>query len=331
MFSSACASGGGAPAALDEWSPASGRRQTRPEDKDGMRTLREMLAGGLLNAAPHEARQYRACVAIDIGSSYSGYAYVIVSRGRSSQCSLGDDGVSGLRECGYINTTQSSCSTIPATPPSPLSSSPTPTPSPTPICSRSPDAHEVHAVRMMTKPLDSRYPRKLKTATALLLNAEGELVYFGFRARDAYEELRKRHEEGAYSFFENLKLALDTARDVNANTPVAAANGRERPIGHLMKLTIDCLRALAVKELKQQEGLDNLQPAHIRWVLTVPAIWSTAAKRVMRQAAYAAGLSSTDADAGAEDEQQLLVVHEPDACALAVRPLLMRAALEPDF
>ena len=177
----------------------------------------------------------------------------------------------------------------------------------------------------MNKPLDSRYPRQLKTATALLLNADGELVYFGFRAYDAYEELHKRHEEGAYSFFENFKLALYTARDVNANTPVAATNGREWPIGHLIKLAIDSLRKEAVKELKQQEGHDDLQHADIRWVLTVPAIWSTTAKRVMRQAAYHAGLSS------AKDEQQLLVVHEPEACALAVRPLLMRAALEPDF
>ena len=46
-------------------------------------------------------------------------------------------------------------------------------------------------------------------------------------AYDAYEELRQQHEKGAYSFFEDFKLALYTARDVNENTPVAAANGRE--------------------------------------------------------------------------------------------------------
>ena len=273
-----------------------------------------MLARDLLNAAPHEKYRSRACVAIDIGSRYSGFAYAIVERRRR-----GDEEESGLR-CWYGNKSTGSSSTLPSTPTAPP---------PTPIGSRSPDAHEVHAVCMMMKPLDSRYPRQLKTATALLLDADGQLVNFGFMAYDAYEELRQQHEEGAYSFFEDFKLALYTARDVNENTLVAAENGRDWPIGHLMKLAIDSMRALAVMELQQHEGLDDLQQAEIRWALTVPAIWSTAAKRVMRQAAYAAGLSSTDA--GAEDEQKLLVVHEPEACALAVRPLLLRAALEPDF
>ena len=109
-----------------------------------MRTVREMLARDILNAAPPEKYQSRACVAIDIGSRYSGFAYAIVERRRR-----GDEEESGLR-CWYGNKSPGSSSTLPSTP--------TAAP-PTPIGSRSPDAHEVHAVCMMMKPLDSRYPR----------------------------------------------------------------------------------------------------------------------------------------------------------------------------
>lgn len=57
----------------------------------------------------------------------------------------------------------------------------------------------------------------------------------------------------------------------------------------------------------------------VRWVITVPAIWRSAAKQVMREAAYAAGMASPTLP------QQLLISLEPEAASLFCRQLKVSA------
>ena len=53
----------------------------------------------------------------------------------------------------------------------------------------------------------------------------------------------------------------------------------------------------------------------VRWVITVPAIWRSAAKQLMREAAYRAGMASPTLP------QQLLISLEPEAASLFCRQL----------
>ncbi len=53
----------------------------------------------------------------------------------------------------------------------------------------------------------------------------------------------------------------------------------------------------------------------IRWVITVPAIWRSSAKQLMREAAYEAGLGSDRLP------QQVMISLEPEAASLFCRQL----------
>lgn len=59
----------------------------------------------------------------------------------------------------------------------------------------------------------------------------------------------------------------------------------------------------------------------VRWVITVPAIWRSSAKQLMRQAAYEAGLGSD------RIPQQILIALEPEAASLFCRQLKVKYAM----
>ena len=56
----------------------------------------------------------------------------------------------------------------------------------------------------------------------------------------------------------------------------------------ILKETLKFIASKALEKLKEQVG--KVVPAKIRWVLTVPALWSEEHKVFMRKAAVEAGL-----------------------------------------
>lgn len=65
------------------------------------------------------------------------------------------------------------------------------------------------------------------------------------------------------------------------HTNARAVDGREMP---LMPIISQTLRYIAEKALeKLQEQVGKVVPAKIRWVLTVPALWSEEHKLFMRK------------------------------------------------
>ena len=68
------------------------------------------------------------------------------------------------------------------------------------------------------------------------------------------------------------------ARDVK----LKAANGKELPAVKVITITLEHLKSLIVKEINEQVPHPNRR---IQWIVTVPAIWSEAAKQMMREAA----------------------------------------------
>lgn len=70
------------------------------------------------------------------------------------------------------------------------------------------------------------------------------------------------------------------------HTNARAVDGREMP---LMTIISQTLRYIAEKALyKLQEQVGKVIPAKIRWVLTVPALWSEEHKLFMKKAAVEA-------------------------------------------
>ncbi len=113
-------------------------------------------------------------------------------------------------------------------------------------------------------------------------------------------------DEETGMLFQTYKLHLlhmhETARSVD---------GREM---NLMIVITESLRFIAEKAMeKLQEQVGKVVKAKIRWVLTVPALWSDAHKQFMRKAAIEAGIIEDYNSPG------LLLCLEPEGASIQCR------------
>lgn len=147
------------------------------------------------------------------------------------------------------------------------------------------------------------YPKNL---SAVLTDATGEVLEWGFEAERRWAELVARKETAGHGYAYAFKMALN--RD-GSGTDMPTAHGdldlADRTV--LKRLVAGVLRRvrdLAVKEITDAGYLERA----IRWCVTIPAIWSDADKQFMREAAADAGLP--------DDSDRLLLAIEPEAAAL---------------
>lgn len=79
----------------------------------------------------------------------------------------------------------------------------------------------------------------------------------------------------------------------------------------VIKHTLQFISQQALQKLKEQIG--KLVPSKIRWVLTVPALWSEEHKLFMRKAAVAAGIVDS------VNSPNLLLCLEPEGASIQCR------------
>ena len=88
-------------------------------------------------------------------------------------------------------------------------------------------------------------------------------------------------------------------------------DGREMPLMQVISQTLRYIADKALQKLKEQVG--KVVPAKIRWVLTVPALWSEEHKLFMRKAAVEAGIiDNTNAS-------NMLLCLEPEGASIQCR------------
>ncbi|XP_042887588.1 uncharacterized protein LOC122263281 isoform X2 [Penaeus japonicus] len=160
-----------------------------------------------------------------------------------------------------------------------------------------------------------------KTPTIVLLTPEGRFHSLGFTARDTYHDLDPK-EAKRWLYFDRFKMSLHADLTLSRDTMLEAANGRKVPALQIFGHALRYFRDHALRELSDQAGVTVLEE-DVRWVITVPAIWSHPAKQFMRTAAYQAGMGSS------ARPEQLLIALEPEAAAIYCRRL-RRHQLLPD-
>lgn len=69
-------------------------------------------------------------------------------------------------------------------------------------------------------------------------------------------------------------------------TKIKAANGESLKAKTVFAHSIRFLKDEAVEIIRRETGDEGYKVEDIRWVLTVPAIWTPKAKQFMREAAY---------------------------------------------
>jgi len=152
-----------------------------------------------------------------------------------------------------------------------------------------------------------------KTATELLISRgpEYKLREFGFSARRRMSEL-SQEEASCYLFISGFKMNLDPSKA--RSLMVKASNCDDcLPLLRVISLSLEFVMKNALEQFKKQGS--NVSAERVLWVITVPAIWDTAAKQMMAEAAAQAGLG----------KDNVLIALEPEAASL----ICMRASSLP--
>lgn len=144
-----------------------------------------------------------------------------------------------------------------------------------------------------------------KTKTDVLLDENQKLVCFG---EPAYYEYVDRCDPSML-YFERFKMCLYGDIGGRKKPRITAANGTSVDATTVLSQALMFVKLKAIARLEHAGLL--VDPIDIRWVLTVPAIWTPAAKSVMKEAARQAGMCSRP--------DQLVFALEPEAASLMIR------------
>jgi molecular chaperone DnaK (HSP70) len=153
---------------------------------------------------------------------------------------------------------------------------------------------------------------EMKTASSILLEANGDFKSFGFKAEEDYIN----EADMSLQLFKWFKMDL---RFVEAGQSVddiyaKASNGQETT--KLIDVIVKSLEFIMRDAMDRINGtltkLTQLTPHAIVWVLTVPAIWTDFGKHFMREAAFRAGLVDSQLS------DKLILCLEPEAAAVQV-------------
>ncbi|XP_007478998.1 heat shock 70 kDa protein 12A isoform X2 [Monodelphis domestica] len=159
-----------------------------------------------------------------------------------------------------------------------------------------------------------------KTPTTILLTPERKFHSFGYAARDFYHDL-DQNEAKHWLYLEKFKMKLHTTSNLTMETDLTAANGKKIKALEIFAYALQYFKEQALKELSDQSG-SEFENSDVRWVITVPAIWKQPAKQFMRQAAYKAGMATS------ENPEQLIIALEPEAASIYCRKLRLHQMID---
>ncbi|XP_062849355.1 heat shock 70 kDa protein 12B [Trichomycterus rosablanca] len=159
-----------------------------------------------------------------------------------------------------------------------------------------------------------------KSPTCLLLTPEMRFHSFGFAARDSYHDLDPE-EARRWLYFDKFKMKIHSNSDLTVVTELESVSGQRVRAIEVFAHALRFFRQHALKEVRDQCS-SVLEGDEVRWVITVPAVWRQPAKQFMREAAYLAGLVSTDSP------EQLLIALEPEAASIYCRKLHLHQVID---
>ncbi len=149
-----------------------------------------------------------------------------------------------------------------------------------------------------------------KTATAILLRRSCQdtygwrMVAFGDDAEQEYLQARSEDDSAGadLALFKNFKMELfQGGRNGRQHSSVddvwafSIDNNTRLRLIDIVSLALEHIKNVIIDRFNKAHRLD-LSASDVRWVLTVPAIWSYFGKMFMRTAAYRAGLISWEND-----------------------------------
>ncbi|CAG2233352.1 unnamed protein product [Mytilus edulis] len=148
----------------------------------------------------------------------------------------------------------------------------------------------------------------LKTPTCILFDSDENFVAFGKDAEDIYTELANENNHKGWHYFRRFKMDLYKTgpQEMPRDLKIKDDQGRQMSAMKVFAESIKFLKNHMMGEWAKRDLQTAFKPDEIQWVLTVPAIWSDAAKQFMRESAIKGGIRNT----------QLILALEPEAASI---------------
>ncbi|XP_048767270.2 heat shock 70 kDa protein 12A-like [Ostrea edulis] len=150
-----------------------------------------------------------------------------------------------------------------------------------------------------------------KAPTCLLLKSDESFDSFGYEAEDKFADIVADNLQGDYFYFTRFKMDLYRKKMVTRGMEIQDINDKVLPALRVFSLSIEYLKTHLLRTLKDR--LLTITMSDVKFILTVPAISTDAAKQFMREAAIEAGI----------DSGQLFLALEPEAASLYCRTFPM--------
>jgi len=150
-----------------------------------------------------------------------------------------------------------------------------------------------------------------KVPTAILFDNKENFISFGHEAEDDYTGYADSNEEKDYLFFYRFKMSLYKGTEVSRDIMLPAMNGKKMKAMNVFAGAIQYLKQHLIDSINQRNAANKVHVNNVQWVLTVPAIWSDAAKHFMREATTKAGIKSDN----------LVIALEPECASIYCQTL----------
>jgi molecular chaperone DnaK (HSP70) len=149
---------------------------------------------------------------------------------------------------------------------------------------------------------------EVKTLTELLLKRDLTPVAFGYEARNMFANFDEQ-QAAAHLYFKNFKMALWADGTSVRSSSVRAVNSTtEVKVIDLVSISLKFVKEKALVETASA-SVAQIDASEVLWVVTVPAIWDTAARQFMLDACSTAGLAN-------EKGSNVMIALEPEAASL---------------
>ncbi|XP_076077084.1 heat shock 70 kDa protein 12B-like [Mytilus galloprovincialis] len=170
-----------------------------------------------------------------------------------------------------------------------------------------------------------------KTPTCLLIDADRKLVAFGYDAENKYADLSQEGKHSDYYFFQRFKMNLHEGFQIETIDRILRSvflkellpfanhgstdfsfkskemmatemNGKQLPAFEVFAMSIKALVDHLMTMFPNKGNTASLKVDDIKWILTVPAIWSEKSKQFMRRSAVKAGIPNNNLSIALEPE-----------------------------
>ncbi|KAG9271769.1 heat shock 70 kDa protein 12A-like [Astyanax mexicanus] len=163
-----------------------------------------------------------------------------------------------------------------------------------------------------------------KTPTSILFDENEKFLKFGYDAVITYSKQIRTKEAKKCYLFDNFKMEL-YGKDLHRDIMLTAKNGKQMRAMKVFSESLRFIKDHALETIGKHTAGEKYSASDATWILTVPAIWSAAAKQLMREAATEAGLVTES------EPDRLIITLEPEAASVWCRQLPSEGFVERDL